>query len=211
MNQALHIFLLHGLGAQGDDLAPVGRLLAEQTGLTVDAVVIHTPDAPFAPVTINGGYVMPSWFDILGLDRTAPVDEAGIARAVTDMVRLIEARIGDAPFVIGGFSQGGVVALRTAMATERPPLGIFMLSTWLPARDAFSVPPDRRTLPIFIGHGTRDDVVPHTSADSAAAHLRDLGMTAVTQHSYAMEHSIVPEELVDMADWLRARLAKRTA
>jgi phospholipase/carboxylesterase len=78
MNQTLHIFLLHGLGAQGDDLAPVGRLLAEQANLAPGAYEIHTPDAPSVPVTVNNGYVMPSWFDIYGLDRTAPVDEAGI-------------------------------------------------------------------------------------------------------------------------------------
>lgn len=202
MNQTLHIFLLHGLGAQGDDLAPVGRLLAEQANLAPGAYEIHTPDAPSVPVTVNNGYVMPSWFDIYGLDRTAPVDEAGIQSTVENITRLIRQRIGDQPFVIGGFSQGGVVALRAAMATARPPLGVLLLSTWLPARASFAVPTDRRTLPVFIGHGTQDDVIPHMSADSTAAHLRALGMTAITQHSYAMEHSIIPDELADMADWL---------
>jgi phospholipase/carboxylesterase len=202
MNQTLHIFLFHGLGAQGDDLAPVGRLLAEQANLASGTYKIHTPEAPSVPVTVNNGYVMPSWFDIYGLDRTAPVDEAGIHAAVDKMTRLIEQRIGDQPFVIGGFSQGGVVALRTAMATARPPLGVLLLSTWLPDRTSFAVPADRLTLPVFIGHGTQDDVVPHMSADSTAAHLRALGMTAITQHSYAMAHSIIPDELADMADWL---------
>lgn len=211
MNQTLHIFLFHGLGAQGDDLEPVGRLLAEQANLAPDTYEIHTPDAPNAPVSINNGYVMPSWFDIYGLDRSAPVDEAGIETAVANMVRLIDARVGDQPFVIGGFSQGGVIALRTAMAIARPPRAVLLLSTWLPARASFVVPADRRALPVFIGHGTQDDVVPHTSADSTAAHLRTLGMTAVTQRSYVMAHSIVPDELADMADWLRRQLAGATA
>ncbi len=202
--QHQHFFLLHGLGASGDDLAPVGRLLAEQAGIPAERVTIHAPDAPMAPVTLNNGYRMPSWFDIHGLDRSAPTDLAGIEAAAGRIALLINERAGDEPFWLVGFSQGGVVALRAACCTARVPAGVMLLSTWLPAPDTCTLPADRYDMPIFIGHGDADDVVASASAERMASHLRAAGATQVSQHRYAMAHSICPEELGDMAVWMNA-------
>ncbi len=201
MTQPDHLFLFHGLGASGDDLAPIGRMLAEQAGLP--KLIIHTPAAPDAPVTLNNGYVMPSWFDIYGLTRDAPVDLAGIHTAAARMAALIDAQAGDAPFMLGGFSQGGVVALRAACLTRHVPLGVMLLSTWLPAADDFVLPADRHTMPIFIGHGELDTVVQPASAARMAQVLADLGAKTIETRRYAMEHSICPEELGDIAAWLK--------
>lgn len=201
MTTPAHLFLFHGLGASGDDLAPVGRMLAEQAGLP--ALIIHTPAAPDAPVTLNNGYVMPSWFDIYGLTRDAPVDLAGIHAAAERMAAFIDEQAGDAPFMLGGFSQGGVVALRAACLTRRVPLGVMLLSTWLPAADDFVLPADRHTMPIFIGHGDFDPVVNPASAARMAQVLADLGAKTIETRRYAMEHSICPEELADLALWMQ--------
>lgn len=196
-----HLFLFHGLGASGDDLAPVGRMLAEQAGLP--SLKVHTPEAPLAAVTLNHGYVMPSWFDIYGLERDSPVDLAGIQAAAERMAALMDAQAGDAPFWVGGFSQGGVVALRAACLTRRVPAGGILLSTWLPAADAFVLPATRTAMPIFIGHGVHDAVVPYAAATRMARILTEQGATKITQHQYPMEHSICPEELADMAQWMQ--------
>jgi len=199
----LHLFLFHGLGANGEDLLPLGQMLFEAAGFADDRVAVHTPDAPIQPVTINGGMSMPSWFDIHGLDRKDPIDLPGIEAAVTDMVARIDEKVGDAPYLLGGFSQGGVIALRAAMRSKAKPLGILLLSTWLPGREAFAVPIERRDIPVFIGHGTQDEVVPVGAADRMAQYLREEGVTELTERRYPMGHSVVPEELQDLAEWLR--------
>lgn len=202
----VHIILLHGLGASGDDLAPIGRMLAEylveRPGLAAQEFRIHAPDAPIASVTINNGYRMPSWFDIYGLDRDAPVDMRGVDASVERIVALIESAVGDDPFVLAGFSQGGVIALRTACATRHSPIGVLLLSTWLPAADRFVLPEDRKDMPVYIGHGEQDDVVPYTSAARMGQVLNAAGATRVSTHYYTMAHQICPEEMTDMVQFL---------
>ena len=201
-NRAVHIILLHGLGANGDDLAPIGRILAEYVGWSNGEFVTHAPDAPVAPVTINNGYLMPSWFDIYGLDRDAPVDMPGVEASVERIVALIESQVGDDPYVLAGFSQGGVIALRASCATKRAPMAVLLLSTWLPAADQFVLPQDRKAMPIFIGHGEQDDVVPVASAARMGQVLNAAGATRVETHFYTMAHQICPEEMQDMAQFL---------
>jgi predicted esterase len=202
----VHIILLHGLGANGDDLAPIGRMLAEyQAGnqkWSSESFTVHAPDAPVAPVTVNNGYRMPSWFDIYGLDRDAPVDVDGVDASVERIVALIESDVGDDPFVLAGFSQGGVIALRAACASRRSPIAVLLLSTWLPAADRFVLPDDRKEMPIFIGHGEQDDVVPFASAARMGQVLSAAGAMRVETRFYTMAHQICPEEMNDMAQFL---------
>ena len=204
----VHIILLHGLGASGDDLAPIGRMLAEYLvecpGLSAQKFRVHAPDAPVAPVTINNGYRMPSWFDIYGLDRGAPVDMHGVDASVERIVALIESDVGEDPYVLAGFSQGGVIALRAACATKRSPMVVLLLSTWLPAVDRFVLPDDRKEMPIFIGHGEQDDVVPFASAARMGQALNAAGATRVETRFYTMAHQICPEEMNDMAQFLES-------
>lgn len=202
----LHLFLLHGLGASGDDLLPLGHMLVEAAEIDPARVSVHTPHAPVQPVTLNGGARMPSWFDIHGLDRNDPIDLPGIEQAVGEIVELIDRETGGEPFLIGGFSQGGVVAMRAAMQTQSLPLGVILLSTWLPDREHFDVPTERRQLAVFVGHGLQDDLVMPAAADRLVATLRDHALTAIADHRYPMGHSVVPEEMQDLAVWLRAVL-----
>lgn len=211
-DHTVHIVLLHGLGANGDDLAPIGRMLGESLGEDATSperkFEVHAPDAPVAPVTINNGYLMPSWFDIYGLDRDAPVDEAGIASSVARIAALIDSKVGAAPCVLAGFSQGGVIALRAACAVKRAPIGVLLLSTWLPAADRFVLPEDRKSMPIFIGHGEQDDVVPVASAARMTQVLNAAGAKRVETHFYTMAHQICPEQMQDMSQFLASVVAQ---
>lgn len=206
----IHMLLLHGLGANGDDLMTIGRMLAEQIqevpAFASKRFSLHAPDAPEAPVTINNGYRMPSWFDIYGLDRDAPVDLPGIDVSVQRIVSLIESTVGDDPYVLIGFSQGGVIALRAACVAKQAPMAVVLLSTWLPAAEAFVLPDDRMDMPVFIGHGRQDDVVPFASAERMENVLRAAGATRVERHGYPMAHQICPEEMADMARFLASAL-----
>ncbi len=195
-----HLVLLHGLGADGEDLRPVGEMLAELVPLFDWQV--HTPAAPHAPVALNGGMVMPSWFDIYGIDPAAPVDAAGIATAATRIARQIDDLPAEEPVWLGGFSQGGVVAAHAACRVKRPLSGLMLLSTWLPAAAPPKWTPACATLPVFVAHGTADDIVPLAAAERAVTYLRAQGATALTTRFYPMAHQICPEELGDLAAWI---------
>jgi phospholipase/carboxylesterase len=203
------VIWLHGLGASGHDFEP----LIPELGLVEEhAVRFVLPHAPEQPVTINQGYVMPAWYDIVGLELTARQDEAGIRRSAVLLEALIAAErergVPAGRIVLAGFSQGGAVALHTALRYPRRLAGVLALSTYLPLADraAGEMDPAQQGLPVFIGHGDQDTVVsPQVAARSREA-LEGLGC-AVEWHGYAMAHSVCREELADIRVWLTQRLA----
>lgn len=201
----LSLILLHGLGSDGADMRGLAEALPWPGRLLC-------PDAAPRPVTINGGYVMRAWFDILGLTPDAPVDAAGIRQATEQARQLIEAEraagVPAARIFIGGFSQGGVVALHAALRHPERLGGVLALSTWLPLRQAL---PAERSLaaldtPIFMSHGTRDDIVPLASAERARDALRELGCRDLVFRTYPMAHSVSSEEMADLRAWLAQHL-----
>lgn len=207
MTESAAVILLHGLGADGQDLLP----LSEELGLP-DGVRWLAPDAPVRPVTANGGMDMRAWFDILGFDASAPVDTRGIAQSVAGVHQMIEQLCqqgvkAERIFLLG-FSQGGVVALHAALSHARRLGGVIGLSTWLPAVDLLlPLPPVQQSLPVFLAHGQLDGVVPITAALRARDRLAELGVSQVSWHEYAMAHSICCEELEAVSAWLTACLA----
>ncbi len=199
------LILFHGLGSNGDDMRGLAAALRWPGRLLC-------PDAAPRPVTINGGHVMRAWFDILGLRPEDAVDAPGIQQAVAQARGLIEAeRAAGVParrIFIGGFSQGGVVALHTALRQAEPLGGVLALSTWLPLAEALGRERSEAALatPIFMAHGTQDDIVPLASAERARAALQALGCRELAFHTYPMGHSVSAEELDELRHWL-ARLA----
>lgn len=192
------VIWLHGLGADGGDLMPIAELLALPDELGVRHLF---PDAPMRPVTINGGYVMRAWYDIWGIDLQAGVDEQGIADSVRLLRELIE-REQPQQLVLVGFSQGGVIALGTALALASPPQGVAMLSSYAPFADLSPC----RGLPVFIGHGSQDTVVPAAAAADAEARLQAAG-AGVEYRRYPMAHSICEAEIQHLRSWLLRTLA----
>jgi len=201
------IIWLHGLGADGEDFVPV----AEQMPLPV-AVRYIFPHAPMQPVTINGGYVMRAWYDIIGTDIGSQQDEAGIRDSQTEIEKLIvqEKQRGVAAhnIYLAGFSQGGAIALHTGLRHSERLGGIVALSTYLPLSRTLAqeASPANRDLPIFMAHGNDDPIVPYALGSSSAQKLTDQGYH-LSWHEYSMPHSVCLEEIKDLAAWLAERLA----
>jgi phospholipase/carboxylesterase len=196
------IIWLHGLGADGGDFVPV----ADELKLPV-AVRYLFPDAPMRPVTINGGMVMRAWYDIASPSIAAQQDAAGIQASQSLIEALIaqemQRNIAPANIFLAGFSQGGAIALHTALRQPVPLGGVLALSTYLPLADraAGEALPGTRDTPIFMAHGRSDPVVPFELGAGSRDALQGFGYT-VDWREYAMQHSVCEEELRDIEAWL---------
>ncbi|MBT5031350.1 MAG: alpha/beta hydrolase fold domain-containing protein, partial [Proteobacteria bacterium] len=165
------------------------------------------PNAPNRPVTVNGGMVMPAWYDIKGLDIASKQDRDGMQESFALVERLIdeqiEAGIDAEKIILAGFSQGGAVVLYTMLRSKHTVLGIMALSTYLPFVDTSKTERtnSNQQISIFFGHGTMDPVVPHELGLKSYKFLRSLGYQT-SWHEYSMQHSVSLEEILDISAWL---------
>ncbi len=200
------VLILHGLGASGHDFEP---LIPELRLPDSAAVRFILPHAHSIPVTINGGYVMPAWYDILAMDLHRTVDEAQLrasAQATQQFIdREIERGIDSRRIIVAGFSQGGAVAFQAALTYPRPLGGLLALSTYLALEPEAALRGANQDIPIEIYHGTADSIVAEALGQRSAARLRELGYQP-RYKSYPMEHSLCMEEVTDISTWLQARL-----
>lgn len=208
-NPVATIIIMHGLGADGRDFLPI----AEQIDLrAVGPVRYLFPNAPQIPVTINGGYVMPAWYDLLGADLVTRQDEAGLRKSQLDIDALIENEksrgIPAHKIVVAGFSQGCAMALMTGLRHRERLAGIAGLSGYLPLADKTAAERSAasKDTPIFLAHGSHDGVVTLPRATASRDALTAMGYQ-VDWHEYRMEHSVCPEEVVDLQAWLQRVLA----
>jgi len=204
------IIILHGLGASGDDFVP---LASELDLRAVGAIRFVFPQAPSRPVTINGGYVMPAWYDIMGLDSHAQGEDESGLRESQALVESLIAReksrgVSTGRIVLAGFSQGCVMTLMAGLRHGEPLAGLVGLSGYLPlaARLAAERHVANRDVPIFMAHGTADPVIPIARARASRDALVALGHE-VEWHEYPMPHSVCGEEVADLQRWLQARLS----
>jgi len=204
-NPQATVIWLHGLGADGHDFEPIVPELVRPSDRPLRFVFPH---APMRPVTLNGGYVMRAWYDIIALDRRAAEDEPGIRASqalVTELIRDENARgIPSERIVLAGFSQGGALALFCGTRYPERLAGIIALSCYplLAARfEAERLPANQATL-IFLGHGMQDPVVVPALGEAARRQLQAADY-AVEWHAYSMPHSVCPQEVADIAAWLR--------
>ncbi len=203
------VIWLHGLGADASDFVPV----VPELGLPADAALRFIfPQAPQMPVTINGGYIMPAWYDILSLDGgQRQVDTAGILATRAYIRELIAQEntrgIPSERIVLAGFSQGGAIAYTVGLTQPEKLAGIIALSAYIPAPDLLQqeLSEANRHTPIFAGHGKYDDMVSLALGEQARDTVATLG-NPVSWHSYLMEHTVVLEEIRDIGTWLTARL-----
>jgi phospholipase/carboxylesterase len=197
---------LHGLGADGYDFVPVVREL-ELAGSPPARYVF--PHAPQIPVTINGGYVMRAWYDILGTEEIERrEDEARIRASAAAVEQLIEREVARgvarSRIVLAGFSQGGAITLHAGMRANEPLAGMMALSTYLPLANTVEAEatPVSREIPIFMAHGTSDPVIPFHRSVASRDRLKTLGY-AVEWHEYPMPHSVNADEIRHIAEFLR--------
>jgi phospholipase/carboxylesterase len=204
------VLLMHGLGADGNDFVPIA---GELDLSSVGPVRFVFPNAPIMPVTINGGYQMPAWYDILGPDLAKREDEAGLRASLAAIEALLareKARgIPAERIVIAGFSQGCAMALLTGLRHAERLAGIVALSGYLPlaATTAAERSAANAHTPIFMAHGQQDNVVVPQRAAASHDALRALGYS-VDWHEYPMAHSVCMEEIADLSQWLNKVLAK---
>lgn len=203
------VIFLHGLGADGNDFAPMVPQLVRPHWPALRFVFPH---APIRPITINGGMRMRGWYDIAVMDIASREDEAGVRQSIAQVQALIaregERGVPPSRVVLAGFSQGGAITLATGLRRTQPLAGLVALSTYLPlagASIAESTPAARAT-PVFMAHGQFDPIVPEALGRRSRDALIALGI-AVEWHGYPMAHQVCPPEIMALTAWLDARLA----
>jgi len=198
------VIWLHGLGASGDDFAPIVPQLDIQDELGIRFIFPHAPNIP---VSVNGGAVMPAWYDISDMDLMQRADHAGIEQSssiIRDMINdEIACGIDPSNIVIAGFSQGGVIAINTGLQFPQTLAGIMALSTYIPMRDSLpnAASSGHGNIPIFYAHGDLDPVIPIEHAESSRRFLEQAGYS-VEWNSYPMDHAVSAKEIEHIKVWL---------
>ena len=207
-NPTASVIWLHGLGADGNDFVPI---IPELKLTGCPGIRFIFPSAPSMPVTVNGGYVMPAWYDIVGRNLMDQEDALGIQKSAAAIVELInnEANRGIAydKIVLAGFSQGCAMALHIGLRFPHQLAGIIALSGYLPLATMANTEKHSANAktPIFMAHGTYDPVVTIDRAQASYALLEKMGHP-VEWNEYPMEHSVNHEELADISRFLREAL-----
>ncbi|TFW10709.1 alpha/beta hydrolase [Massilia arenosa] len=208
-NPEISVIWLHGLGADGNDFVPIVQEL-DLAGLP--GIRFLFPHAPTMPVTINGGYVMRAWYDILGTELIRQEDEGGLRSSQ----KLVEAFIAHekargipaARIILAGFSQGCAMTLQAGLRHPEQLAGMICMSGYLPLH---TVAAAERTVestgtPIFMAHGRMDPVVPYVRGTQSRDLLQQLGYQ-IEWHEYPMQHSVCAEEVADLSAWLKKTLS----
>lgn len=199
------VIWLHGLGADGNDFAPLVPELNLPAALNLRFIFPH---APSIPVTVNNGYVMPAWYDIfeLTLDRKIDVTQlcASAAQVHALIEREIERGVPSEKIVLAGFSQGGAVAYETALSFAKPLAGLLALSTYFATNETLVENSANKQIPILIQHGAGDFVVDEVLGQRAYRELSDRGYS-VKYETYNMDHTVCAEQVDDIRGWLLER------
>ena len=210
-NPVATVIIMHGLGADGRDFLA----MAEQLDLAaVGPVRFLFPNAPVIPVTINGGYEMPAWYDIMTADLVRREDEAGLRASRLQIEALITSEkargIPASSIVVAGFSQGCAMALMVGLRHDEALAGVIGMSGYLPLADLAGAERTAASLatPIFLAHGTQDEVVVLPRAVDSRNALTAMGYS-VEWHEYRMAHSVCPQEVLDVQQFLQRVLPKK--
>jgi phospholipase/carboxylesterase len=204
-NPTFTIIWMHGLGADGHDFEP---LVPELLHAGMPALRFVFPHAPVRPVTINNGYEMRAWYDIIGIDRRSAEDFKGIGDSADSIGALIHREhtrgVNSDHIALAGFSQGGAMALHLATRLPEKLAGVIALSCYLPLARQFATERSSANLttPIFMAHGTQDPVVPFGLGDESRKILEGTGYK-IEWHAYAMPHALCEEEVADLRAFLR--------
>lgn len=203
------VIWMHGLGADGNDFVPIVREL-DLSGCPPIRFVF--PHAETMPVTINNGYVMRAWYDILGMDLVRREDEAGLRKSQQQIEQLIarenERGIPASRIILAGFSQGCAMTLQTGLRYPEKLAGLICLSGYLPLSSLTKDERHQENLqtPIFMAHGRGDPVVQIGRAEASRELLKELGHP-IDWREYMMPHSVCEEEIDDIGAWMRRQLA----
>ncbi|BDU44878.1 alpha/beta hydrolase [Vibrio nigripulchritudo] len=196
------VIWLHGLGSNGHDF----EAILPELKLPEDAPVRFIfPHSPSIPVTINGGMVMPAWYDILEMGAGRKLNAQQLidsADQVIELVRQERSRgIASDRIILAGFSQGGAVAYQAALSYDEPLAGLLALSTYFPTSDSIEYSDANKQIPIEIMHGSYDPVVLPAMGEDAKKDLTEAGYQP-NWRTYPMEHQVCMPQIKDIAEWL---------
>lgn len=209
-NPVASIIWLHGLGADGSDFEPIVPMLGLPPTLPMRFVFPH---APIRPITINGGMAMRGWYDIRSMDIDQQEDEQGIRESAHELGRLFEHEVASGipsrRIVLAGFSQGGAIALFQGLRQAERPAGILALSTYLPMPGRLEAEKSDQLdgLPVFMGHGSQDPIVPIQLGEQTRDILAANGLDVEWRH-YPMGHSVNEQEIGDIGQWIGEVLSR---
>ena len=196
------VIWLHGLGADGNDFADIVPYLNLPNTLAVRFIFPH---APVRSVTINGGMACRAWFDIYDLQRLSREDEHGIQQSSESLMQIVDQQVEQGidarRIILIGFSQGGALAQYVALTSRYRLAGMAGLSTYLPLSRTLTASEHSKGLPAFLAHGLHDPVVPMSLGQDSVALLDQLGCQ-VSWFDYAMDHTVCPQELSDISQWI---------
>lgn len=194
---------LHGLGADGFDFVPVVRQLNLPEGIGVRFIFPH---APKIPVTVNGGYVMPAWYDVYETGLSRKVDLEGVKRSAGQVWAIIEQQLAagmdSRNVVVAGFSQGGAVAYQLVLSSPQELGGLLAMSTYFATAESIAFNDANKDVPVLVQHGTMDSVVALPLGEKAAEMLKEKGYN-LTFETYPMDHSVCAEQIKSISRWLQ--------
>jgi len=200
------VIWLHGLGSNGHDFEPIVKQLKLPNLLQIRFIFPH---APAMPITINGGIIMPAWYDILDMSIERKVDLTHLnhsANAVQALIdREIQRGIKSQRIIVAGFSQGGAVAFQTALTYPQPLAGLLIMSSYFASKDAISLNVKNSQININIMHGSQDPVVDPLLSKQAIKDLTEKGFMP-TYTEYEMKHNVCIQQIADISTWLQQRL-----
>lgn len=205
-NATASVIWLHGLGADGHDFEPIVAQLDLPQDLSIRFVFPHSPSIP---VTINGGMIMPAWYDILdmSIDRKVDISHLNVsASAVQALIdREIERGMAAERIILAGFSQGGAVAYQAALTYAQPLAGLLTMSTYFATKETIHLHESNKQIDINIMHGSMDTVVDPLLGEQAFDTLKGMGFLP-SYTTYPMQHSVCAEQITDISTWLQQRL-----
>jgi lysophospholipase-2 len=199
------VLVLHGLGDSSDGWID----MAERWARDMPWVKFIVPSAATRPITMNGGYQMPGWYDIIGLDDRAGESCDGIDESIAEIRGIMAAEnalgIPYSRMMLTGFSQGGALSLFAGlqMPVEQKLGGILVMSGYCPGYSKFKLTPGLEDVPLMHCHGTSDPVVRHEWAVKTKGHVESLGFRNYELKNYrGMAHSVCDEEIKDALQFL---------
>jgi len=201
------VIWMHGLGADCWDFVPIVKELDLGSSLPLRFIF---PQAPSRPITVNGGHMMPGWYDISMAELSRKPDEAGVRASHAAIDELIDREVSRGmasdKIVLAGFSQGGAIALQVGLRQTQPLAGILALSTYLTLENSLAAEKSSQNanIPILMAHGTQDNVVPLSLGRTSSAQLQTHGYN-VEWREYPMQHAVCGDEIADIAAWILKR------
>lgn len=197
------VIWLHGLGADGHDFAPLVPELHLPSSLSIRFIFPH---APSIPVTINGGYIMPAWYDILEMNLDRKVDETQLVASAIATHKLIDREVArgvdSTRIFLAGFSQGGAVVYQAALTYPQPLAGLLVMSSYFATANSIKPHAANQQISILIQHGVSDSVVSEVLGQKAFNHLQSRGYKA-SYETYPIDHSVCVEQIAAITRWFK--------